>query len=469
MNFTGLIAAVCAVVAGAVCVSKISSNNKAKIKFAENDDDFASLSGWPLLGNLLDIISFGQAKKLSEITVPVWLSPPGMVRRLAIFDPLITRRVLGTNTPNIALLGSRQYAAFLGPSSVFGLAGLEHKRVRGLSAKAVSKSTVRLYFENIKRLSKDTVESMAADSNGSKPIDVNKYFEKFAYDSICAFMVASESANGKILSGLYIEYMRFAAGLTAVVFPHWMDFNDDIKKGIQARAKISEKLKIIISERRQELENGIEFADALSMFIESRDSEGNFLTNDDIVNLFFALQFAGFETTSKQLATMYYQLTHCISQTDLQLLRQEVSQPSALESEQLLSALPTLDAFIKESMRALPVLPAFAHIFLEDITIDGKLIKSGVTVAPYRDRTMFSVENSEIFKLERFLGENAFDKTNAAEYMPFGYGDRMCLGMHLAKMEMKLLIAVTLKSFELEKSGNKVKFTRYPTQFARCK
>ena len=50
------------------------------------------------------------------------------------------------------------------------------------------------------------------------------------------------------------------------------------------------------------------------------------------------------------------------------------------------------------------------------------------------------------FKPERFL-ERIY---SPYEYMPFGGGNRRCLGSALALLEMKLVTATILQSFELE-------------------
>jgi cytochrome P450 len=54
------------------------------------------------------------------------------------------------------------------------------------------------------------------------------------------------------------------------------------------------------------------------------------------------------------------------------------------------------------------------------------------------------------FKPERFL-ERQF---SPYEYLPFGGGNRRCIGMALAMMEMKLVLATILSRFELALTSN---------------
>ena len=54
------------------------------------------------------------------------------------------------------------------------------------------------------------------------------------------------------------------------------------------------------------------------------------------------------------------------------------------------------------------------------------------------------------FKPERFL-----DKYSKQAYIPFGLGPRMCIGNHLALLEMKLMAEKIYNSFEIENKSKK--------------
>ena len=41
----------------------------------------------------------------------------------------------------------------------------------------------------------------------------------------------------------------------------------------------------------------------------------------------------------------------------------------------------------------------------------------------------------------------------SASYMPFGLGNRMCIGSRLALIEMKMAMIGTLKAFTIEKNS----------------
>jgi cytochrome P450 len=58
--------------------------------------------------------------------------------------------------------------------------------------------------------------------------------------------------------------------------------------------------------------------------------------------------------------------------------------------------------------------------------------------------------DSQQFKPERFL-EKQF---SPSEYLPFGGGNRRCIGMAFALLEMKLVLATVLSNWNLELAEN---------------
>jgi cytochrome P450 len=58
-------------------------------------------------------------------------------------------------------------------------------------------------------------------------------------------------------------------------------------------------------------------------------------------------------------------------------------------------------------------------------------------------------ENPDAFRPERFSPEN-FSSEQKKAYMPFGGGQRMCIGHHFAMMEMQLIIAMVVQRFHLQ-------------------
>ena len=101
--------------------------------------------------------------------------------------------------------------------------------------------------------------------------------------------------------------------------------------------------------------------------------------------------------------------------------------------------------FVEESIRWVTPVKHFMRTAMQDYTLHGKTIKQGDGLCMFywsgnRDDEAF--EEPYKFKVDR----------NVSKHVAFGYGVHLCLGMHLARMELKALfneLLPRLKSIEL--------------------
>ncbi len=61
-------------------------------------------------------------------------------------------------------------------------------------------------------------------------------------------------------------------------------------------------------------------------------------------------------------------------------------------------------------------------------------------------------ENPETFNPDRFAERSRIKLASEGIYLPFGLGPRQCMGINVAKMEMKMLYVCLLKNFKVEPS-----------------
>ncbi|XP_034046109.1 cytochrome P450 2K1-like isoform X2 [Thalassophryne amazonica] len=113
--------------------------------------------------------------------------------------------------------------------------------------------------------------------------------------------------------------------------------------------------------------------------------------------------------------------------------------------------LPYTNAVIHETQRFADILPiALPHQTASDVTFQGYLIKKGTTVFPLLTSVLFDKnewESPHTFNPSRFLDEEGkFIKRNA--FMPFSAGQRVCLGVSLARMELFLFFSSLLQHFK---------------------
>ncbi|KAJ3129172.1 hypothetical protein HK100_008790 [Physocladia obscura] len=422
--------------------------------------------GWPILGNILQRSKPGFSKLVRDSNQPaVFAKILNLPEFLVVEDPVALKQVFGAETIGAI---SISHAEFFGPNSILAKSGAEYKRFRGLCSKAVSKKAMKHLYFQIKTLAENEILKMSHDNDAAtKGVLPIPYLESFAYKAICTFMVFSDPRQLDRLFQLQPHYANFIMGLSAKMVP-WLDILNCKKRGLESKNHIFEVVVAIVQERRG-IAAGNQGDDALSSFIQAQNEDGESLSDNEIAELFLVLLVAGLETTSKQTGTLLYYLTHILPETDFEAIQDEVRAEEAIDSESTISQLPLLDAFIKECMRISPVIPSVERTLKEEISINGITIPAGTNVHPFRDRSRYMATGAE-FRLNNFLGKDAFDKTHGSlEYLPFGVGERMCLGMQLAKLEMKVILATILCDYDIKKGEATPVFHYFPTEYVESR
>ncbi|TYG52875.1 hypothetical protein ES288_D09G063200v1 [Gossypium darwinii] len=165
---------------------------------------------------------------------------------------------------------------------------------------------------------------------------------------------------------------------------------------------------------------------------------------------------ASFETSAVAIMWTFSEiLRHPRVMVALQHELETVVGRNRLVEESDLSKLTYLDMVVKEGLRLHPVAPFLVpHESLEDIVINGYFIpkKSRILVNIWsmgRDRNIWS-ENAEEFFPERFINNNIDLRGHDFRLIPFGSGRRGCPGMHLALINVSLILAQLVHCFNWE-------------------
>jgi benzoate 4-monooxygenase len=168
---------------------------------------------------------------------------------------------------------------------------------------------------------------------------------------------------------------------------------------------------------------------------------------------------AGNDTTQTSLTNAIYHLAlYPRTQSRLrEVLRSSLPEDvKPVASYQQLQHIPYLRAILDESFRCrVPVNFGLPRRTIEPTTIAGYLIPAGVTIsaplkALHHDSRLFS--EPQTFVPERWIpDENVFpgERQNLKDYvLPFSLGGRACIGRNLAYMELSIVVAALVLSFE---------------------
>ena len=239
--------------------------------------------------------------------------------------------------------------------------------------------------------------------------------------------------------------------------PEWLSYVLGERKRIKAGEKIREVLTNIIKPRYQSFgkENDGDYEDILESLLAVVDEKTNKrFSFEEILDQVAMLFLAGHETSASSLTWTLYILS--ISKKEQEKAYNEIMEVVGENdfNVQNLKELKYLGNIFKESLRLYPPVGFFARSVKEDTKIQNKLVKegSGIVVAPWLiQRHSDYWENPHEFDPERFNDKKQIVKDT---YMPFGMGERICIGQAFATQEAMLILASILRNYELELQEN---------------
>ena len=117
-----------------------------------------------------------------------------------------------------------------------------------------------------------------------------------------------------------------------------------------------------------------------------------------------------------------------------------------------LGELELTEMAFKEALRLIPPVPSTPRRALKDFEYGGYRIPAGTSVGVSPAYTHMMEEHwpePDKFDPMRFSPEVARERHKYA-WVPFGGGAHMCLGLHFAYMQVKILLAQLLQRYRIE-------------------
>jgi cytochrome P450 len=297
----------------------------------------------------------------------------------------------------------------LGKHVMLGMDEPEHGRHRSLVAKAFSqKAMARWEDELIGRVGNELIDQFATRGRA----DLVKEFT-FPYPT-------------QIIAGLlglpredYPQFQRWSISL--------LSFTINPERGRAASLALQEYFTPILEARREEPR------DDLISGLAQAEIDGEKLSDEEIFSFLRLLLPAGVETTYRSLGNMLFGL---LSDTD---------QLDAVRADRSL-----LPQAIEEAVRWEPPLLTITRVATRDTELGGVPIPAGSSVMP-----MLGAANRQE---DRYPDPDRFDIFRSARaHIGFGHGVHVCLGMHLARLEMRValnLLFDRLPNLRLDPDGD---------------
>ncbi len=341
-----------------------------------------------------------------------------------------------------------------GQHSVFMLEGDRHRRERKLLMPPFHKNRMGNYGEGICEITKQIASQLAV----GKIFIALQLMQEITMQVLLGtvFSLHDSSRISQIKSKLtdFIEFTASPLRASLLSF-RWLqkDWGPWSPWGqyMHQLRQLDELIYAEIVDRRAQLDPNR--TDILTLMLLARDEKGEGMTDPEIRDELMALLIVGHDDSAIALAWAVYWVHH--EPEVYQKLMQELASLEADADPMTIFQLPYLTAVCQETLRIYPVaMETSPRSPKQSVELQGYHLEAGTIIFPSiyltHQREDLYPEPKK-FKPERFLER----KFSPYEYLPFGGGQRSCIGIALVQLEMKLVLATLLSNFNLALANNR--------------
>ena len=376
---------------------------------------------------------------------------PNNPQIIVVSNPQAIKEIF-TATPDAfrSAEANKIFSFLLGSNSILLLDGQAHRNRRRLIMPPFRSEALQQYEQKIVEVTNLYCDRLKI----GEPFEVRSWMQDITLEVILnvVFGIDTGSKHEKIKSLLVklLEIFNTPSKSLLLIFPllqkDWGKYSP-WGRFLRLKAEIKQIIYEEIEHKRGLLEQE-SHQDILSLLLLTKDESGRGLTDEELYDELITLLFAGHETTASALSWLLYWI-HYQPQVQIKI-RSELNSLGDDTDYKAINNLPYLDAVISETLRIYPVVTgAFARISTKPTSILGYKLETdnwlSISIyALHHREDLYS--NSKQFKPERFL-EKIYPPY---EYIPFGGGNRRCVGAALALLELKLVAVTILSRFQLE-------------------
>jgi retinoid hydroxylase len=340
--------------------------------------------------------------------------------------------------------------------------GETHRQTRRLMAPAFHGKAIANYFDTMQQVIHDCI----AQWPQHEPIYLRLAFRKLALKvGIRLFFGVT---SDRVAEQIEQWHNTLAQGATAVIRTDWP--GTAYRRSQVARRQFRAFLRSVINQR-QEQGHLQASTDVLGLFLSAVDDEGKGLAIEQVIDEMVHLLSGAHTSVSNALIWSVVELaTKPELRKTLQTELTEVTGNAPLALEHL-SNLTQMGYFIKEIERVYnPVGTFLFRGVVKEVEYAGYRIPPGwgILLAQSITHNLPSLyRNPEKFDPSRFAPPREEDKKDPYGLIGFGAGSHVCIGMEFGKMELKLVLAKLLQTYDwhIHPNYTGISPTAYPPQW----
>jgi len=320
-----------------------------------------------------------------------------------------------------------------------------HHRHRRLLQPAFSKRRVESYADMIVQYTQETVAQWQAGAE----IDISRDLQALILRMTMKMLVDIDMAKQSIASRQIIDNM---IGNPVGILEGLLNLQIDLPitpygQRMAAKRKADAFIYNLIDQR---LADNCDAGDILSILLQVQDKhDDDMLTREQVRDELVSLIAAGHETTTNTITWTFYLLSE--HPNILEKVLAELQDVLAGRDPQAgdLSQLAYLDWVVKESMRLYPSAWTQGRRAVGAFDLDDYHFPAG-TLIMFSQWVLHRLPDiwgdPKVFRPERWDPVNG-QKVPQWAYFPFGGGSRICIGMPLAQLQVRLVLATILQRY----------------------
>jgi len=449
----------------------IMNSNTETATFSRTVADLPGPKGVPIFGNQLQmrgaqwhvtlashIRKFGPIFRLEAFGIPIVV----VSDRTAVSN-LLRDRPEGFERSG----GLRTRMNELKVGGVFTAEGEDWRKQRKMVTGGLSVDVIRNFFPTMGFMTERMLNRWKAALANGKPIDLRRDLKALALDIIVGISMGYDldvvNDDSNPLQHDLDNLMRRLASRGTSLYPYWRHFKLPADRVADKSANDVEKAVLeFINSTRERMKSQPHVRDKPANMLEamiaaSEDPDSDF-TDQELISNAISSVVGGVDTTANTIGWMINLLAqNPAAATTLAAEVDAVLGDARLSRDwEHMKLFPYLDAAHNETQRLRSATPFLGLISKSDSVIVDTFVPKGMVIfvptncGDGMDEAHFP--QHQLFQPERWISEQKLQREDdpSRKVFPFGGGPRLCPGRFLALIEIKVVVSMIMRNFDLE-------------------
>jgi len=369
---------------------------------------------------------------------PIVLQDVGFFRMIVMLGPDANRHVLlDRDRMFSARKPWNQIMGRIFPRGLLLRDGDEHKHHRKIMLEAFKRPALRGYGERMNPMIEAGIANWA---DGPQPFPAFLAFKELTLGiATSIFLGIAPGSETRKMQRAFEDMVAASMSRIRLRIPGL-----EFYRGLVGREFLIDAFRRLLPEKRAH-----ESSDMFSRLCHAVSEDGDRFDDAEIIDHMIFLMMAAHDTTTSTLTSMLYELA---KHPDWQerLREESLAFASPHIGFEDLDRLETLTWAMRETMRRYPPLPVIPRVADADFEFGGYRIPRGTMVVVSPIFTHYMEEwwsEPTRFDPERFSPARAEDQRHTHNWVPFGGGPHLCLGMRFAQVQVRAVMHQLLRRY----------------------